>query len=666
LFGKLTDQSSEIECLFIERTKQLLKDGGYAGIILPSSMLSNTGIYESAREIILKYFKIVAIAEFGSNTFMATGTNTVTLFLERRNNYEWENIQGIIDSFLINFNDVACNGIEKPFSKYVNHVFEDIKLTDYISLLQKKPNKKIIENELYKDYQKQFDKLKEEEFFKKIIEIEKEKLLYFLLAFPQNILLVKTVSSESKDKNKDEKEFLGYEFSNRRGSEGIKLYKDKDGNFSSKLYDPINNLNPEKANYYIYNHFISKTNLKIPSELSKNIGYVNLLDLMNFGRVEFTKGISTNLVKKKQKIKSKWKIITLSEIAKIQKGSSITQKETTKGSIKVVAGGISFAYHHSKSNRPKNIITVSASGANAGYVNFWKEEIFASDCTTISGATLINTLYIYYFLKYIQEDIYDLARGQAQPHVYPTDLARILIPLPPLDIQEKIVNEIQEVEKKEEKAIEKIKTLKKKIEGIIFNCYQEKDVSFTEIDKISDLIQYGISEQMNTNKIGFKIFRMQEIINRRMYDSGSMKYVDINSEEFNKFKLNKGDILFNRTNSIELVGKTGMFDLEGDYCFASYLVRIVVNRKMALPSFVNLMMNSESFQAEAKNSAIKSVNQANINATKMKSIKIPLPNLQEQKRIVLELEKIESEIKLLEKSIEGSKVEKEKILEKYL
>ena len=61
LFEKLTDNSSEIECLFIERMKQLLKIGGYAGIILPSSILTNTGIYTTTREILLKYFKIIAI-----------------------------------------------------------------------------------------------------------------------------------------------------------------------------------------------------------------------------------------------------------------------------------------------------------------------------------------------------------------------------------------------------------------------------------------------------------------------------------------------------------------------------------------------------------------------------------------------------------------------------
>jgi type I restriction enzyme M protein len=84
LYKYLTDNSSEIEVLFIERTKQLLAKDGVAGVILPSSILSNTGLYTKAREILLKYFEIKAIAEFGSNTFMATGTNTIILFLKKR------------------------------------------------------------------------------------------------------------------------------------------------------------------------------------------------------------------------------------------------------------------------------------------------------------------------------------------------------------------------------------------------------------------------------------------------------------------------------------------------------------------------------------------------------------------------------------------------------
>ncbi|QYS91829.1 restriction endonuclease subunit M [Flavobacterium covae] len=164
LYDKLTDNSSEIECLFIERTKQLLKDGGVAGIILPSSILSNTGIYSKSREIILQYFDIVGITELGSNTFMATGTNTVTLFLRRRNNYESKNLKIAVNKFFTDFQDVTLNGIEKPVNKYINHVWENISFEDYISLLKKEPNKTITEHEIYKEYQKKLKAKNDKEF----------------------------------------------------------------------------------------------------------------------------------------------------------------------------------------------------------------------------------------------------------------------------------------------------------------------------------------------------------------------------------------------------------------------------------------------------------------------------------------------------------------------
>lgn len=81
LFEHLTESASEIEVLFIERTAQLLREGCVAGVVLPSSILSNTSIYTRARELMLQRFEVRAIVEFGSNTFTATGTNTVTLFL---------------------------------------------------------------------------------------------------------------------------------------------------------------------------------------------------------------------------------------------------------------------------------------------------------------------------------------------------------------------------------------------------------------------------------------------------------------------------------------------------------------------------------------------------------------------------------------------------------
>ncbi|HDZ9462083.1 TPA: restriction endonuclease subunit M, partial [Vibrio cholerae] len=119
LYDFLTDQSSEIECLFIERTKQLLKDDGVAGIILPSSILNNGGVYTKTREIILKYFDIIGITELGSNTFMATGTSTVTIFLRRRKNRYSKDIENGVNVFAKTHQDITMNGVELPVSKYV-------------------------------------------------------------------------------------------------------------------------------------------------------------------------------------------------------------------------------------------------------------------------------------------------------------------------------------------------------------------------------------------------------------------------------------------------------------------------------------------------------------------------------------------------------------------
>jgi type I restriction enzyme S subunit len=147
--------------------------------------------------------------------------------------------------------------------------------------------------------------------------------------------------------------------------------------------------------------------------------------------------------------------------------------------------------------------------------------------------------------------------------------------------------------------------------------------------------QYGLSECMNEEGKGFRIFRMGEVQAGRLIDTGRMKYADISRQEFEQYKLRPGDVLFNRTNSFELVGKTGIFALDGDYCFASYLVRLNLDRKKVLPAFLNYFMNSDGFQKSIKQKASRSINQANINATILSNELIRFPeSLPEQRRIV--------------------------------
>lgn len=192
LYEGLTDNSFEIECLFVERMKQLLKVGGWAAVILPSSILTNSGIHAKARAILLKYFKVKAIVEAGPNTFMKTNTSTVILFLERRKNDDHINISRAIDGFFSSnqdaCHDVTVSGIENAFSVYVSNVYDRLTFEDYISIFNGTPSEAVKVHELYEDYVKTFG----EDFRSRAIEVEKEKLLYFLLTYDQTIVLVKT------------------------------------------------------------------------------------------------------------------------------------------------------------------------------------------------------------------------------------------------------------------------------------------------------------------------------------------------------------------------------------------------------------------------------------------------------------------------------------------
>jgi type I restriction enzyme S subunit len=124
----------------------------------------------------------------------------------------------------------------------------------------------------------------------------------------------------------------------------------------------------------------------------------------------------------KREIPNEWSVKTVGEYAEVKKGDLITEKDAKDGEVKVVAAGVGFSYTHSEYNRDENTITISGSGANAGFINFWREPIFASDCITVRGKTDADTILILHHLKFIQNHILSQATGSAQPHVYPSDI----------------------------------------------------------------------------------------------------------------------------------------------------------------------------------------------------------------------------------------------------
>lgn len=158
-----------------------------------------------------------------------------------------------------------------------------------------------------------------------------------------------------------------------------------------------------------------------------------------------------------------------------------------------------------------------------------------------------------------------------------------------------------------------------------------KGWDYLNLDSVCISSQYGI----NAPSIGGKypVLGMRNLQDGNIY-ANEVGYVDLPDDEFKRFRLNPGDLLINRTNSIDLVGKTALFNLEGDFLFASYLVRFILNTQKVSPAYINYFCNSHEGNTQMRRLATKGVSQANINPTELKkNFRIPLPPLPEQHKI---------------------------------
>jgi type I restriction enzyme, S subunit len=154
--------------------------------------------------------------------------------------------------------------------------------------------------------------------------------------------------------------------------------------------------------------------------------------------------------------------------------------------------------------------------------------------------------------------------------------------------------------------------------------------------------QYGLSER--ADRIGqYPMLRMNNLIDSRV-STADLKFIDLDDETFRKFRLVSGDILFNRTNSLELVGKTSIFNVEDDFVFASYLIRVVTDTVSLLPDYLNYYLNFESTQIRLKALATRGVSQSNISATKLKAFEVSLPPVPEQQDIATLLVDLDTKI----------------------
>ncbi len=216
-----------------------------------------------------------------------------------------------------------------------------------------------------------------------------------------------------------------------------------------------------------------------------------------------------------------------------------------------------------------------------------------------------------------------------------TALKEIEISLPPLDAQHRIAAVLDKISGLIALRKRQLDTLDLLVKARfvelfgdpILNPYSWAVVTVGDI--VTD-VRYGTSKPaVEGGK--YPYLRMNNLTYDGHLDLSDMKYIDIPDNEIEKCIVRKGDVLFNRTNSIELVGKTCVFDLADDMVIAGYIIRVRLNEKL-LPIVLSSYMNLPSLKEQLRSMAKGAVNQANINAQELQSIKIYLPpmELQEQ------------------------------------
>ncbi|ELM0776552.1 N-6 DNA methylase [Campylobacter coli] len=509
------ETNNSIECFFCERANQILNDNAKAAIILPSSILNKDSIYKNTREILFQNFDFIAIVELGNQTFGATGTNTIILFLRKKETFKQENHLISQDYSLIK-ERIEAENLKDNENFYQNYLsaYCDFRKFDkelYSNFLNGNLDSNLAELEAFKDYRNAFrqtsdyKKLKESKIYKESKDkqdledkaflayaqaIEKDKLLYFSLSLNQEVLIIKSPSDI-----KEQKKFLGYEWSNRKGDEGLKELHEP---YLSPLFERGNPQNETKLNTLIYKSFLNTLDV-IPQELQTYAIKARLVDMIDFEKVEFNKAISLNPSNSTQSemsnpfANSKYELVRLGDIIIDNLKSKIKVKEAKEnitGKYPFFTSGTNIYRYDEYLIEGKNIFL--STGGNA-IVQFYNgKSSYSTDTYALksNNENYIDTYFLYILLKQLENFINCfLFKGSGLKHLQKTELKSLKIPLPPLEIQKQIVAECEKVEEQYNTLSLSIKEYQNLIKAMLQKCGIIEDNQEYELNSILENLQ---------------------------------------------------------------------------------------------------------------------------------------------------------------------------------
>lgn len=361
-----------------------------------------------------------------------------------------------------------------------------------------------------------------------------------------------------------------------------------------------------------------------------------------------------------------WQKVPLGKYCDIRRGDIITKKTISEGTIPVIASAVGITYYHNKANREGEIITVSASGVNAGFVNFFSEPIFASDCTTIQpNSELIDIKFIFNCLSSLQTKIMSFQRGTAQAHVYPKDLISLEIPLPPLEEQKQIAALFQSIETAMEQVDGQEKNLlqlKNKLLRDLFsnkkefgNSLKAKDFETVRFDKIA----INISERVEPKKTELTTY-----VGLEHLDSDNLKIERTGKPDDvigTKLKIYKGDIIFGKRRAY--LRKVAVSHFDGIASAHSMILR--ANEKNIEKDFLPYFMQGDAFMNRAVQISEGSLSPT-IKSKTLAQQEFILPKKEKQKELIEVFKQFDKTMELLKQQKVTLKNLKRKLLGEIL
>ena len=515
LLDRIGMNGGEIETLFVERIAQLLKPQGVAAVILPSSILSNdSASYTGAREQLLQNFYIRGIAAFGSKTFGATGTNTVVMFLEKFNEppkqidlsadsvdavfsgaelAEWKD-KDIFETYLAQI-DVG----ENEYRAFLNKSFSvaDLEGSKYFKMYvtvfaDSADAKNLLKTKAYQ--QKSADEQAAvylEKLYSYAYSIEREKLFYFSLVYQQTTVIITAPAD-----NKAQKEFLGYDWSNRKGNEGIQIITP-----GGKMYDDADRVAQGTLAHSIKKSFDGMAP-SFNEEQATYASVVNTKNMLDYSRVNFNKALRTS-VKKAFHISSKYPLVKLASVCDLN--TSKTEIHDTPDDLLVsfidMASVSSEGFIERKVDRPYGEVR------NGGYTYFAEGDIIIAKitpcmengkCAIAEGLTNgigfgssefhtfrchtseILTKFLFLLLNQttVRKAAEDAMTGASGHRRVPaTFYEEMLIPVPPIPVQQQVIDECAKIDEEYNATRMSIETYRQKIADL----FAELDVVMSTI-----------------------------------------------------------------------------------------------------------------------------------------------------------------------------------------